>query len=180
MDDLRRYNNVLGGTIPCYGGAQTIEITRRVFGYAERPYDNPDRPSLAFSIVDAPTEVCGVEVTPLPLEHGRTAVLGFRIGGFAYCTDCSGIPPKTLPLLEGLDLLVLGALRYAPHPAHFNVEQALAAVRAIAPRRTLLTHIAHEIRHAVLSAELPAGVELAYDGLRTRAAMRGCRPQAKG
>jgi phosphoribosyl 1,2-cyclic phosphate phosphodiesterase len=170
MDDLRRYNNILGGTIPCHASRQTIEIVRNVFGYAERPYDNPDRPSLAFAAIDGPTEICGLSVVPLPLLHGRTEVLGFRIGRFAYCTDCSGIPPATLPLLEGLDLLVLGALRYRPHPAHYNMEQALAAVRTIRPRRTLLTHIAHDISHASLSAELPAGVELAYDGLRTQAA----------
>jgi len=171
MDDLRRYNNILGDTIPCHGSREAIEIARNVFRYADQPYTHPDRPSLAFRAIDGAAEVCGITVIPLPLVHGRTAVLGFRIGRFAYCTDCSGIPQTTWPLLEDLDLLVLGALRYTPHPAHFNVEQALAAVRAIRPRRTLLTHIAHEVRHAVLSAELPAGVELAYDGLRTHAAV---------
>jgi len=168
MDDLRRFNNLLDGTIDCYADADTVATLRRVFGYAERPYDNPDRPSVTFSALDGPADVCGVTVTPVPLMHGRRRILGYRIGDFAYCTDCSAIPAASRPLLEGLELLVLGALRITPHPAHFNIAQALEAIEKIRPRRALLTHIAHESTHADLAAMMPDGVEPAYDGLRVR------------
>ncbi len=166
MDDLRRYNNIRRDVIPVFGDALTIERTRNCFGYADRPYLDPNRPSLAFTPIHGPTEVCGLSVTPVPLRHGRGRVLGFRIGGLAYCTDCSEIPDETWPLLEGVDLLVLDALRYTPHPAHFNVEQALAVIARAKPGRALLTHIAHEIAHEPASAKLPATVEFATDGLR--------------
>ena len=173
MDDLRRYNHIIGRAIDCYGDADTIATTRGIFSYAERPYVNPDRPSLAFVAIDGPTRIAALDVIPIPLIHDQRTIFGYRIGRFAYCTDCSAIPESSFDLLGDLDLLVLDALRHTPHPAHFNVEQALAAVERIAPRRTLFTHIAHEISHAATSAELPDGVELAYDGLRVRARMTG-------
>ena len=166
MDDLRRFNNAIGRGIPCWGDAETLGAVRRIFGYAKRPYDNPDRPSLSFELIDGPFVAAGMPVTPVPLRHGRRNILGFRIGPMAYCTDCSAIPETSEELLAGLDLLVLNALRYSPHPAHFNLEQALAAIERLAPRRALLTHIAHEIGHERTSSELPPHVQLAFDGLR--------------
>ena len=97
--------------------------------------------------------------------HGRLPILGYRIGSFAYITDCSEIPGASWPLIEGLDLLVLDALRHVPHPTHFTVAQALEVIARAGPARALLTHIAHDLRHAETSASLPPGVELAYDGL---------------
>jgi phosphoribosyl 1,2-cyclic phosphate phosphodiesterase len=111
-------------------------------------------------------------VQPVPLMHDRDTILGFRIGGLAYCTDCSSIPDASQALLQGLDVLVLDALRYTPHPGHFNIEQALAMAARLRPGRTIFTHIAHEISHARTSAELPPGVELAYDGMRVRTALQ--------
>jgi len=176
LDDLRRYNDIGRRTIPCYGDAATLAILRKVFGYAVSPLVTPDRPSIALeefvpSAGDllAPRDVCGVTVQPVRLLHGATSVLGYRIGGLAYCTDCSGIPSESRELLAGLDVLILDALRYTPHPGHFNLEQALAAVRELRPRRAIFTHIAHEIGHEKTSRELPASVELAYDGMRVRA-----------
>jgi len=169
MDDLRRYNHLARDIIPCYGNAATIDTTRRAFAYAEKPYVNSDTPSLRFEVIDAPATIAGVRVTPVPLIHDRQTILGYRIGRFAYCTDCSAIPADSFALLADLDLLVLDALRYTPHRAHFNLDHALEAIERIKPRRALLIHIAHEISHAKTSAELPDGVELAYDGLCIRA-----------
>lgn len=171
MDDLRRFNNVRGEQLPVYAQPDALEIARAVFSYADGPYAHPDRPSLRFVAVNEPFEVCGTLVTPIPLIHGRLEVLGFRVGSFAYCTDCSAIPEASLPLLADLDVLVIDALRYTPHPAHFNLPQALAAVELIRPRRAVLTHIAHEISHARTSAELPGGAELAVDGMRLTASL---------
>lgn len=171
LDDIRRYNNIMDCTIPGYADAVTVEVIKRCFGYALGPYNHPDRPSMSLEEIAAPREICGVTVTPVPLVHGRLPILGYRIGGLAYCTDCSHIPETSLAMLSGLDLLVLDALRHTPHPTHFNLQQALEIIGRIRPGRTLLTHIAHEIGHAECSARLPTGVEIAYDGLRVRVAM---------
>ena len=171
LDDIRRYNNISSGTIPCYADAPTQEILRRCFGYAVGPYKNVDRPSISLHDLAAPVDLCGVRVEPIPLMHGRVPILGFRIGGFAYCTDCSQIPPESMETLAGLDLLVIDALRYTPHPTHMNVQESLAAIEAIGPRRALLTHIAHEIGHAELEAKLPPHIRIAFDGLRVKATM---------
>ena len=170
-DDLRRYNNILDGSIDVYGSAKSIAILRQAFGYAEGPYTHPDRPSLTMHAIEppGPHTICDLPVTPVPLVHGRVAAMGYRIGRFAYCTDCMKIPDSSMELLAGLDVLVLDALRYTPHPAHFNLPQALEVIERLKPRRAILTHIAHEILHSQTSAELPLGVELAVDGLRVRA-----------
>jgi phosphoribosyl 1,2-cyclic phosphate phosphodiesterase len=107
----------------------------------------------------------GVEIVPVPLWHGRLPVLGFRIGSFAYLTDCNHIPDSSWPLLDGVRTLVLDALRDRPHPTHFSVTQALEVVDRLGPERTYFTHICHDLPHAATCARLPAGVELAYDGL---------------
>lgn len=166
LDDLRRFNDVARAAIPCLGLPEDITIARRCFAHADRPYRGDGWPALEFGAIDGPRAMCGTTVTPVPLLHGRQKVLGFRIGDFAYCTDCSEIPPEGMAMLGGLDLLVLDGLRHTPHPTHFNIAGALAVIDALRPRRALLTHIAHEISHAKTSAELPPGVQLAWDGLR--------------
>ena len=168
MDDIRRYNDIAGNAIDCFGNARTIATTRRVFAYTSRPYNGDSWPCVNYQVIDAPRETCGVKVTPIPLLHGREEILGFRIGGLAYCTDCSAIPPASRALLEDLDLLVVDSVRYKAHPTHFNVAGALEAIAEIRPRQALLTHIAHEIRHATILSELPDGVAPAYDGLRVK------------
>jgi phosphoribosyl 1,2-cyclic phosphate phosphodiesterase len=101
----------------------------------------------------------------LRLRHGVFDVLGFRFGDVAYCTDTNGIPDETWPLLAGLDVLVLDCLRLTRHPTHYALEESLAVAARVAAKRTILVHMAHEIRHAAVAAMLPPGVELAVDGL---------------
>jgi len=171
LDDVRRFNDVLGGALTCYGTPETLRRLRDVFDYAMKPFPaaGADRPSLVLEPIDAASEICGVRVIPVPLRHGNAEILGFRIGQLAYCTDCSAIPAGSWDLLAGLDLLVLGALRHRPHPAHFNLAEALDVIRRLRPRRALLTHVTHELPHAATNAGLPTGVNLAYDGLAVRA-----------
>jgi phosphoribosyl 1,2-cyclic phosphate phosphodiesterase len=102
---------------------------------------------------------------PLRLRHGPWDVLGFRIGNVAYCTDTNGIPDETWPLLAGLDTLVLDCLRPQRHATHFSLDEAVAVAARVAAKRTLFVHMGHDVRHAEFSARLPAGVELAHDGL---------------
>jgi phosphoribosyl 1,2-cyclic phosphate phosphodiesterase len=113
-----------------------------------------------------PFEVLGGRVVPVRLYHGpRFEVLGFRFGNIAYCTDTNRIPPESMTKLQGLDVLILDCLRRQPHTTHFGLDEALAVAAELKPRRTLLTHISHDLDHS-LSESLPEGVEMAYDGLR--------------
>jgi len=109
--------------------------------------------------------VLGEEVTPIPMEHAHFDVLGFRIRDVAYCTDVSAIPRSSWPRLEGLDVLVLDALRFKPHPGHFSLDQALDVIDQFRPRQAYLTHMSHDIEHEEVSRRLPSGVALAHDGL---------------
>lgn len=167
LDDLRRFNERLAEPLPCYGNHETLDRLVRMFEYAfkHNPYYVSTLPRLKVVEVNGPFELFGRTVTPIELRHGHTCVFGYRIGNLAYCTDCSDIPAASLELLRDLDVLVLDALRIRPHPTHFNLEQAIAWAQRIGARRTLFTHIAHEILHAEIQEKLPAGIELAYDGL---------------
>jgi phosphoribosyl 1,2-cyclic phosphate phosphodiesterase len=168
LDDVRRFNDVIRGPIDGYADEGTLRHLRLVFGYAEVSYElvATYRPCLRFHRVDGPFSAAGLSITPIPLLHGQDEVLGFRIGDFAYCTDCSAIPDPSMAMLRGLDLLVLDALRHTPHPTHFNLTGALEIVGLLKPKRTLFTHITHELPHRETNACLPPSVELAYDGLR--------------
>ena len=170
FDDIRRFNDAVGRCIPCYADAATVAHLRKVFGYAELPYEKTAmyRPCATFEVMDGPRDICGLNVAPIPLLHGNMPVLGFRIGGLAYCTDVSAIPDESMAALQGLDLLVLDALRHTSHPTHFNVREALEVIERLRPRRALLTHITHELMHEPTSRQLPENVGPAYDTLRVR------------
>jgi phosphoribosyl 1,2-cyclic phosphate phosphodiesterase len=169
LDDVRPLPRLLGGPVPLYCTAEVEAVVRRAFPYAfpesgEKPMGYV--PQLQFHRIDEePFSVLGQHVVPIPLVHNWFNVLGFRIGNVAYCTDVSSIPERSWPRLEGLDVLVLGALRFKSHPAHFSISEALEAIARIRPKRALLTHMSHEIDHDSVNRQLPAGVELAYDGL---------------
>src|SRR5581483_5277553 len=147
LDDLRRFSDP--GPLACYGTAATGDALVKRFDYAFQPPAWPGAsPSLEFRPVAGPFRAAGVEVVPVPLRHGRMEVLGFRVGNVAYATDCNDVPPASRALLRDLDPLILDALRFTPHPTHFTLPESLAVVADLRPRRTLLTHIAHEIEHA--------------------------------
>jgi phosphoribosyl 1,2-cyclic phosphate phosphodiesterase len=167
MDDVRRFNTMQGERIPAWADATTWEVLGRTFYYV---FDGVPRLGGGIPLIDrheitGPFHVGPVRIVPVPLWHGRLPILGFRLGDFAYLTDCSRIPDESWPLLAGLETLVLDALRDEPHDTHFTVAEALAVVERLAPRRTFLTHMTHDLGHAATSARLPAGVDLAYDGL---------------
>jgi len=170
LDDVRRYNDLQGESIPCYAAPATAAILKRTFAYIFEA-DPPHPPGMGWPVLDltevnGPFDLFGRRVVPVPILHGRQRIVGYRLGGLAYLTDCSGIPEASRPLLEDLDVLVLDALRHRPHPTHFCLQEALAAIASIKPRRAFLTHMCHDIDHAAVSGALPDGVALAYDGLR--------------
>lgn len=166
FDDLRHFNRLTGRAVPVYGMAETLEALRAMFRYVfseDREYESY-RPAVELRAIEGPVTVGRLTAIPVPLLHGRMRVLGYRFGRFAYCTDVSAIPEESYGLLEGLEVLILDALRRRPHPTHFNLEQAVEQARRIGARRTFFTHIAHELGHAETCAALPAGMSLAYDG----------------
>jgi phosphoribosyl 1,2-cyclic phosphate phosphodiesterase len=167
LDEMRRFNAMQRTAIPCFADAATAGDLRRMFAYVFSPKSEAGGgiPQLSLFTIGGPFDLGGVEVVPVPIWHGRRLINGFRIGSFAYLTDCSGIPEDSWPLLDGVQTLVLDALRERPHPTHFSVNQALEVVARLAPSRAYFTHICHDLGHAATSARLPPGVELAYDGL---------------
>jgi phosphoribosyl 1,2-cyclic phosphate phosphodiesterase len=166
LDEIRRYNSLKHGPMPCYGDAQTVREIRETFGYAFREQDaGGGVPRLSLFQVGGPFCLGSTEIVPVPIMHGPRAILGFRIGPFAYLTDCSHIPETSWPLLDGVRTLVVDALRERPHSTHFSVDEALAVVKRLSPERAYFTHICHDLPHAATCARLPPGVELAYDGL---------------
>jgi phosphoribosyl 1,2-cyclic phosphate phosphodiesterase len=170
FDDLRPYNFRQGMAMPVYGSEETFAVLRRVFAYAfdDRPTLS-SVPKVALHEVKGPFELLGIPIIPVPLLHGEMDVLGYRFGRAAYLTDFSRLPESSVPLLEDLDELIVDGLRDLPHPMHQTVEQALALIDRLKPKRAWLTHVAHDLPHAATNERLrKAGyrhVELAYDGL---------------
>jgi len=170
LDDLRPLSRTLGGPIPLCCTAEVEGKIRTAFAYAFGPEASSLPvgmvPKLVFERIGT-EPFCVLEqlVTPIPLIHAHFDVLGFRIGDVAYCTDVSQVPRESWPRLEGLRVLVLDALRFKPHPAHFGLEQALDVIRQFSPERAYLTHMSHELEHETVNRMLPANVQLAYDGL---------------
>ncbi len=166
LDDLRPLS--WKRTIPVWADKPTTEAVRQTFPYIFVAGDGKtSRPRLDFRLLEAgrPADVAGLPVLPLAIHHGDAMILGFRVGGVAYLTDCNGIPPETRALLEGLDVLILGALRSHPHPTHFSLDQAVEAARNVGARRTLFTHFSHDVDHDGWARTLPEGMAPAYDGL---------------
>jgi phosphoribosyl 1,2-cyclic phosphate phosphodiesterase len=171
LDDLRLFPFRLGHPVPLYCEQPVETRIRRAFDYAFAPEAKNVHaggvPQLAFHTIDhEPFELLGTRIVPIPLRHGRSAVLGFRFGKIAYCTDTNGIPEMSWPLLQGLDVLILDALRPRPHATHFGLDEAVEVARRVRAGRTYFTHMSHELGHEATNASLPQGMELAYDGLR--------------
>jgi phosphoribosyl 1,2-cyclic phosphate phosphodiesterase len=166
LDDVRIFNFRQQAPIPCYGSRETLRAIRRTFAYAfEAGQEGGGKPQLALHEVRAPFSLLGRQWVPIPVWHGEMEVYGYRLGGFGYVTDCNRIPEESLALLAGVDVLILDALRYRPHPTHFSLAEAIAAAQTIGARRTILTHMSHEVDHAAPEVALPDGIELGYDGL---------------
>ena len=168
LDEVRRYNYLQGKTIPCYGDSRTLSDVRRMFAYVFDPAEQlgGGLPQLELFTIGGPFCLGRETFVPVPLLHGKRPILGFRVGSFAYLTDCNAIPETSWALLEGLDVLVIDALRVRPHPTHFSVDEAIAAVNQIGPARAYFTHMCHDLPHEATCSSLPEQIELAYDGLR--------------
>lgn len=166
MDELRRFNYIQKAPIPVYGNEQAIKKLQSIFDYAfVKESWKPGVPSLLANVLNGVADIGGIRVVPIPLDHGPQRILGFRIGGFAYCTDVSHIPEESYKLLGNLDVLVLDALREKEHPTHFTLQQAIAEAQKIKAKQTYFTHISHVLDHDVHGRQLPGNCAFAYDGL---------------
>lgn len=167
LDEVRRFNYLQGGSIPCYADGGTWDTLRRTFYYIfdGRPRQGGGVPQLEPHEIVTPLAIGGVRIVPVPLWHGSMPILGFRFGAFAYLTDCNRIADASWDLVAGVETLVIDALRDKRHSTHFTVAEALEVIERVAPARAYMTHMTHDLGHAATNARLPAGVELAYDGL---------------
>lgn len=177
LDDLRIFPYFLQSAVPLYCELQVEERIRRSYDYAFREYQQPLHPGAVpqleiRNIGLDPFSVLGATITPIRLLHGRSEVLGFRVGDVAYCTDTNKIPPESWPRLEGLRVLILDCLRPRPHPTHFSLEESIVTAQQVGAQQTYFTHISHELEHDATNSLLPPGMAMAYDGLRIPLAPR--------
>lgn len=175
MDDLRPLSfQHRPAMLPLYADDATAAVLRRNFDYTfakDATYPTRARVELHRLEGEESAEIRGVRFQRVPLLHGTMQVAGFRFGTAAYLTDMSSIPETSLPLLEGLDVLIVDALRPQPHPSHASLSEALGWVKRIAPRRAWFTHMSHEVDHAATESTFPPHVRLGYDGLRIEFAL---------
>lgn len=172
MDDLRPFLFENRRPIPCYARGNTVRTLRKRFAYIFGSEAYPGVPDLRLRAVEGPFTVTGrgdparsVSVTPVDAHHGKLPLFGYRVGKFAYLTDTNRIPEHSFDLLQGLDVLVLDALREQRHPTHFSFREAIRAAQRIGARQTYFTHMTHNALHADAEARLPEGIRLGYDGL---------------
>ncbi len=166
IDELRIFNWLLKDVIHCYGDAHTIKHLKNIFKYIFSAERGPGYvPRLELHVADGEFELLGAEIQPIRLMHGPSPVLGYRIGDFSYMTDCNYVPPQSRELLRGLKLLILGALRYEPHPTHFSLDEAVAFAREVGAKKVVFTHLNHALDYSKVNSQLPGGMSLGYDGM---------------
>ena len=171
FDDLRPLSFRHPVALPVYADEETAGTIERVFEYTFRTENRyPTSARVKMHRLDetpgAGVELFGACFQRIPVTHGQQTITGYRFGSAAYLTDMSDIPAESLAMLEGLDVLILDALRREPHPSHSHLERSIGFVRQLKPKRAFFTHISHDLDHAEVNATLPNGIRLAYDGLQ--------------
>lgn len=175
LDDLRRFNDLADAEIPVYGDPSILEDIRRIFPYIFRETQaGGGKPRLSLHCLEPELTLFGLHIEPFYVLHGKLPVLSYRFEApasedrpavrAAYVTDVSEIPASVKPKLADLDLLILDAVRFDPHPTHFGLYQALDVIAEVKPRRALFTHLSHRFDHDLVNAQLPPHAQLAFDG----------------
>jgi phosphoribosyl 1,2-cyclic phosphate phosphodiesterase len=172
IDDLRALFLRQRQMIDVYLDDETAAVMQARFSYCFKSPPGSEYPPILKAhrlTAGSPVTITGqggaIEALPIPQQHGDIASLGFRFGAFAYSCDLSGLPPESIAALNGLDVWVVDALRYRPHPSHFSLSDALFWIERLKPRRAILTNLHADLDYAKLRKELPPHVEPAYDGM---------------
>ena len=166
LDDVRGFTLRTQQPMPVYAEPSALDDLKRVYRYIFFPYPpGVTIPQIEFREITGTLTIGEMTIEPLRVFHGEMPILAFRVGNFAYVTDVSHIPHDTWARLHGLDLLILDALRYEPHPTHYHLEQAIEIALKLQAKRTLFTHMTHDFDYETVNAQLPPQIELAYDGL---------------
>lgn len=171
IDDLRWINVAMGRPIPAYATPATLEEIGSRFGYVFAPLDAAAegsfyKPCLVPTAIDGPFRIGGLDVVPFVQDHGFSVTTGLRIGRFGYSVDVVRLDEDAFAALAGIDVWIVGCLGRTPHPTHAHVDRALEWIARVGPRRAWLSHMSVALDYRTLLAELPPGVEPAYDGLR--------------
>lgn len=168
IDDLRAVNRLMRTMIDVHADPGTLACLQRRFAYAFGPPSEGAgfyKPCLRPHVIDGPFRVGAVDILPFVQDHGFSSTLGFRFGPVAYSTDAVALSEEAFAALAGIEVWIVDCLRYAPHPTHSHVEQTLAWIERVRPKRAILTHMDPDLDYATLAAQLPAGVEPGRDGL---------------
>jgi len=172
IDDLRVVSYAMKRRLEAWADRPTLQSLEERFRYCFHAPPGSSYPPILHAHTITPSEAIRIdgpggiiEAIPVPQEHGDMGSLGFRFGSLAYSPDISGIPAASMPLLEGLDVWIVDALRFTAHPSHFSVKQALEWIERLRPKRAILTHMTTDLDYEALKRELPAGVEPAYDNM---------------
>ena len=171
FDDLRAYTNRMPEPMPVWASPGTEQTLRRIFDYLDRPpIPGTSLARISLRIANGPFEFRGFRLTPLPAEHGRADMVGWKFESngrsFAAIPDCKTLPPATIDLCRGVDLAVVDALRIRPHPTHMNLAEAAETLASIGAKQSLVIHLCHEVSHAQAQRLLPPGISPAHDGLQ--------------
>jgi phosphoribosyl 1,2-cyclic phosphate phosphodiesterase len=171
FDDLRPLTFGKPANTPLYADDSTAAIIERIFDYTFRSVDRyPTSARVDLHRISSEPgttqPLFGACFERIPVTHGRNTIAGYRFGSAAYLTDMSDIPEASFDRLRDLDIVVLDALRREPHPSHSHLDKSIALAERIGAKRTYFTHIGHDLDHALIEAELPEGIHMAYDGLR--------------
>ncbi|MBY0424300.1 MAG: MBL fold metallo-hydrolase [Cytophagales bacterium] len=168
LDDIRAFNYKQQKPMPVYARKQVMEQLKKEFSYAFDEHKYPGIPEInLLELKNEPLEIEGIRFVPIEVKHMYLPVFGFRVGNFTYLTDLNFISDEELEKVKGSEVVVIGALQKAAHQSHFRLDEAIALLEKLKPRKGYLTHISHRMGlHADVSKELPEFIELAYDGLK--------------
>jgi len=172
FDDLRRFCEMQNGPLPIYGSAETLGQLERIFFYAFNPKTVvPGYVHVLPRVIAEPFELGGLEITPLPVPHGAVSTFGFLFSRkgrklLAYLSDCAAVPEPIRALVAEVEVLIVDGLRDKPHPTHLTVAGAIEAARGIRAQRSFITHLVHQKSHVDRQRDLPAGMDVAYDGMK--------------
>jgi phosphoribosyl 1,2-cyclic phosphate phosphodiesterase len=169
FDDLRAFQFLRIPVPMCYASQETFDVIRSTFPYAFNLVKNTGGggvPEIPFTVIDAtPLMIGDILVEPVLLDHGMMNIFGYKIGKFAYLTDCKRIPIASKEKLKNLDVMVLDGLRYREHPTHLSIDESITLSKELGAKKTYFTHMNHDVLHAEAEATLPNGIHFGYDGL---------------